>query len=78
NIDMDCDVKSGLHGQISVIILNEHETKVLSMQPVVEFHFLPMYILVTMNCTKAHALDTSSPPTGQLTPFNIYISLSHI
>jgi hypothetical protein len=132
NIDTDIDVANGSRGYITDIILNESERKVPSTEPVVELEYLPAFVLVKMNHTKAATLDgleqgvlplvplertfkmihcgreqtvtrrqlplttsyaftdyrsqgqtisavlidIGTPPTGQLTPFNIYVALS--
>lgn len=132
NVKTDLDVANGSHGEITKIVLDEHESAFDPTSLVVILDYPPAYILVKLSRTKATQLeglekdvlplmplehtftihlgrkeetvtrwqlpltaaytftdyhsqgqticpvivDIGTPPTGGLTPFNVYVALS--
>ncbi|KAH7924255.1 hypothetical protein BV22DRAFT_1047590 [Leucogyrophana mollusca] len=68
NVETDLDVANGARGEITDIVLDEHEAAYSTSQSVVELDYPPAYVLIRLNRTKAAQLDGLEERVLPLTP----------
>ena len=68
NIATDLDLVNGAHGHIVDIVLDEREEVTDKRMHMMRLRYPPLYVLVSMNHTKAHALDGLTPGILPMAP----------
>ena len=76
NLDVDLDITNGARGEIVDIILHPDEPPISTSSSEILLKFMPLYILVKMNHTRASCLPNLTPNIIPIQPTSRSISIS--